>query len=208
MRGLVTRSLTIGFAIPLGLAILGVTPCFAQIGSGQPSEISRSQRKAAAITKPVDPPPPVLPGTKAPAEAAAPTKSLADMSPTEGLFDAVNRGDLATARDAVNRGARLDEHNVLGLTPLELSIDLGRNDISFYLLSIRGDDPSSRQSGDRRAVAPRVEPRARLATVSPRARDMPADLPVESVPRFSSGNGGAPIPDAGFLGFGGGRAGR
>ena len=60
------------------------------------------------------------------------------MEPTEALFDAINRGDIGTARDAISRGADLHGHNVLGMTPLELSVDLGRNDISFMLLSMRG----------------------------------------------------------------------
>jgi hypothetical protein len=62
------------------------------------------------------------------------------MEPTEALFDAINRGDIATARDAISRGADLHGHNVLGMTPLELSVDLGRNDISFMLLSMRAAD--------------------------------------------------------------------
>jgi hypothetical protein len=59
------------------------------------------------------------------------------MEPTDALFDAINRGDIGTARDAISRGADLHGHNVLGMTPLELSVDLGRNDISFMLLSMR-----------------------------------------------------------------------
>ena len=62
------------------------------------------------------------------------------MQPTDALFDAINRGDIATARDAISRGADLQGQNILGMTPLELSIDLGRNDISFLLLSMRAAD--------------------------------------------------------------------
>ena len=52
-----------------------------------------------------------------------------------------------TARDAISRGADLQGHNILGMTPLELSVDLGRNDISFMLLSMRAaDDGRSRQA--------------------------------------------------------------
>src|ERR1700757_1385559 len=63
-----------------------------------------------------------------------------DMEPTDALFDAINRGDIGAARDAISRGADLRGHNVLGMTPMELSVDLGRNDISFLLLSMRGED--------------------------------------------------------------------
>lgn len=139
------------------------------------------------------------------------------MSPTDALFDAINRGDLASGRDAVNRGADLRGRNILGLTPLELSVDLGRNDISFMLLSMRNDDAASRNTlrqggapseagqtpaASRAAAAPRAFSRSRAAAVSVRA----AEAPVDEVPRLYSGNGGAPIPAAGFLGFDAGRA--
>ena len=49
--------------------------------------------------------------------------------------------------DAISRGADLRGHNLLGMTPIELSIDLGRNDISFMLLSMRGgEDGQPRQA--------------------------------------------------------------
>ena len=76
------------------------------------------------------------------------------MQPTDALFDAINRGDIATARDAISRGADLQGQNILGMTPLELSVDLGRNDISFMLLSMRAaDDGRSRQAPAARTTA-------------------------------------------------------
>ena len=152
-------------------------------------------------------PPPVLPGTKAAVEPAAPTEATTSMTPTEALFDAVNRGDLAAARDAVNRGADLAGRNMLGLTPLDLSVDLGRNDISFMLLSQRGDDGSARgtaESGGARkgvdftagaAAHGPARPKATAVAIREPAEDAPA------APRLYSGNGGSPIPAAGFLGF-------
>jgi hypothetical protein len=124
------------------------------------------------------------------------------MSPTEGLFDAINRGDLTAARDAINRGADLGGQNLLGMTPLELSVDLGRNDISFVLLSMRGDNPNARgearkDTGQAGGEAPRVVSRARVMAASARA----PEEPVVVTPRLYSGNGGTPIPAAGFLGF-------
>lgn len=84
-------------------------------------------------------PPPSLPGSHTQPQAVAPaSRSTADMDPTAALFDAIDRGDTIAARDSVNRGANLDGKNVLGLTPIELSVDLNRNDISFLLLSMRG----------------------------------------------------------------------
>ena len=152
--------------------------------------------------------PPVLPGTKAAVEPAAPTEATASMTPTDALFDAINRGDLTAARDAVNRGAELGARNLLGLTPLDLSVDLGRNDISFMLLSQRGDDGSARGASQRTAdkggvdftasAPPRAASRPRATAVS--IREPAEDAPV-ATPRFNSGDGGSPIPAAGFLGF-------
>jgi len=82
------------------------------------------------------PPAPALPGT-ANAAPAAPSDTLpTDMPPTEALFDAINRGDIEAVRDAINRGADIRGQNVLGMTPTELSVDLGRNDITFLLVTL------------------------------------------------------------------------
>ncbi|WP_072572855.1 ankyrin repeat domain-containing protein [Granulibacter bethesdensis] len=90
-------------------------------------------------------PPPSLPGSKPASHTPVPPpdKSLADMQPNDALFDAINRGDVPAARDALSRGAQLEARNVLGMTPLELSVDLGRNEISFLLLSMRPPPDSS-----------------------------------------------------------------
>jgi hypothetical protein len=210
----------VSWGIPLGLAVIATTPAVAQIGMSNRNGMTEgSKQNLKSLDKggrPVQAPP-SLPGTKAPVEAAAPTTSPTDMSPTDALFDAINRGDTAAARDAVNRGADMRGVNVLGLTPLELSVDLGRNDISFLLLSMRDGDSSSRSAkrmgagaggpggtGQADAVlrggsAPR--PRARVATASSGAEE-----PVSEQPRLFSGNGGTPIPASGFVGFDPGRA--
>ena len=154
--------------------------------------------------------PPGLPGTAAkPGETA--DKVHTDLPPTEALFDAVNRGDVTEARDAVNRGAEVGAENALGLTPLDLSIDLSRNDITFLLLSVRGQDNPSRPQGGKLAdsTAKAANPPARLATLRvPRPPMVKAALstrhqpsPAQQFPRYA-GEGGAPNPQAGFLGFG------
>ena len=79
-------------------------------------------------------PPPALPGSRGEPAAVAPaTKLPGDMAPTEALFDSINRGDTAAGRDAISRGADLNARNVLGLTPLELAVDLGRPELSVGL---------------------------------------------------------------------------
>jgi hypothetical protein len=121
------------------------------------------------------------------------------MLPTDALFDAINRGDIAAARDAISRGADLNGRNVLGMTPMELSVDLGRNDISFLLLSMRAEDhrPSSTAAGQ--GGKPGEAPRARVKV----ARQQPVvpAQPVQRTPRLFANDGGAPVPSVGFLGF-------
>ncbi|MDJ0388485.1 hypothetical protein QMO56_10195 [Roseomonas sp. E05] len=82
--------------------------------------------------------PPALPGLAGRARTAPiPAEPGKNLGPNEALFDAINRGDMAAARDAMARGADLQAHNVLGLTPLESAIDQGRREITFFLLSSR-----------------------------------------------------------------------
>ncbi len=216
MRVLLSRIMVLGVVVPLGLTAMGIAPAFAQFGgtggAGPPNTVQgaaqRNLRGAGQAPK-TEAAPPVLPGTKGATEAAAPTKSAADMTPTEALFDAINRGDLEASRGAVNRGANLNEVNSLGLTPLDLSVDLGRNEISFMLLSQRGDDTTARRAG--RGSAARDDARVRDDIAMPRAAvrrqriaaDAAPASPVTANPRYYSGSGGAPIPGAGFLGFNG-----
>lgn len=191
--------LTLAAALPLKLAA-------AQAGLG-PSGVRPTVNAPQEKARPV--PPPALPGSRAEPNVVAPaTRSGADMPPTEALFDAINRGDVAAARDAVSRGADLNGQNVLGLTPLELSIDLGRNDLSFLLLSLRG--PSSSAPPLEAAAPPRAPTAAerRAAAQEERAERARRRTPVASAapaapraPRLFAGDGGAPIPQSGFLGF-------
>jgi len=172
------------------------------------------------------PPAPALPGT-ANAAPAAPSDTLpTDMPPTEALFDAINRGDIEAVRDAINRGADIRGQNVLGMTPTELSVDLGRNDITFLLLSERGADPapSGPPPGLGKGLAPgmaqglaqngkplrpgRAGSRLVAAQLASTLRaSRPARPPAGLAPatvRYAGADPGTPVPQAGFLGFGGG----
>lgn len=174
------------------------TPGF---GTGQGVKPEKGARETA--------PPPALPGSRAePAAVAPPQRNAADMPPTEALFDSVNRGDLAGTRDAISRGADLQGTNVLGLTPLELSVDLGRNEISFLLLSLRSGNGYSASHGAEAAAEAKPSIRTeRVATArAERARRSqvaarPAADAAPQAPRLFSGNGGTPNAQAGFLGF-------
>jgi hypothetical protein len=178
--------------------LLGVLPAAAQNSPG-----SNFTNREAEFTAPTAMPR-ALPGSRVSgAPRAAPAQEQAgpsDLSPNDALFDAVNRGDLAAARDAVSRGARLDVENILGLTPIDLAIDLGRNEIMFMLLSMRpaigGSAPPPREA----RAAPRPAPRPAPQRVAPVR--VPEPTPVRQR-QHSAAADGMPVPSAGFLGFGG-----
>ncbi len=176
----------------------------AQGGSGVPN-INPGLGTAKQAPRQVAPP--ALPGSRAEPTAVAPReKSSLELPPNEALFDSVNRGDLPGAKEAVSRGADLESRNVLGLTPVELAVDLGRNQISFYLLSLRGAAAGSTVSGEPPAARPptRAERLAadRATRAASRDRGPIAEplAPAPLAPRLFVG-GGAPIPQIGFLGF-------
>jgi hypothetical protein len=142
------------------------------------------------------------PAARAPAAIPAPEAAA---SPTEALFNAINLGDLDLVRAAVGAGADIGARNVLGLTPLDLAIDLGHSEIAFYLMSL------GRVSS--RAPAPEAAPAAPPAPRAPQPRGAaalppaPAPTPTGAVPvaPLWQGGGGGPVPEAGFLGFDAGR---
>ena len=117
------------------------------------------QSQPTGTGRPTTPPPAGLPGAQSsPGAVAPPSQPTVMMEPTDALFDAINRGDLTAARDAVNRGADMNGHNVLGMTPIQLSVDLGRNDITFLLLSngagpTNGPPPSATTASESRHSA-------------------------------------------------------
>jgi hypothetical protein len=182
------------------------------VDPGSPQAMmGRAAARGPDMNKPAIAPPPALPGAASRSDAVAPaTKLGTDMSPNEALFDAIDRGDIAAARDAMSRGADLGAHNVLGMTPMELSVDLGRNDISFLLLSYRTTDSSPRATAQAQpnAVAPGAAPKAAAVKSAPRVQVVPVKEVVPTAPqtpRLFANDGGTAVPNAGFLGFGTGR---
>ena len=162
--------------------------------------------------EPTRPPPAALPGLqyrRAPDPIPAdPTQNLA---PNAALFDAINRGDLPAAREAVSRGADIESRNVLGLSPVDAAVDQGRNEIMFFLLSVRagssrgGPPPAAEAAAPAPATAGR-RPAARPAPAAQAERALPSS-PTPQAPnaRLWAGDGGAPQPEIGFLGFDAGR---
>ncbi len=200
--------------LPLVAGLLSGPPAMAQpLGSDLPTGPMFGNGHAATTPPPKEAAPAALPGAQTRPNAAAPlTKAPSEMGPNEALFDAVNRDDIAAARDAISRGADLKQHNVLGLTALDLAVDLGYNDIAFLLLSMRGvaspgvagrpPAASSVLSGGGPEHPP-VRPSVRPAAV---AAGRPAPSVTREPPsRQVASDGGAPIPNAGFLGFGNAR---
>jgi hypothetical protein len=95
------------------------------------------------------------------------------------------------------------------MTPLELSVDLGRNDISFLLLSMGAAEhnpaapprqEAGKQGGASTASARQTLER-RAPTSSRRVATTPAPKAEPRAPALFAGNGGSPNPEAGFLGF-------
>ena len=226
----ITRlSLMAGLALGAAVAGIGVRPAWAQLrgraAGGQSTEPDRAiEDRTGAADQAAASPPPALPGAVSRSDRVAPAQGAPIADPTEALFDAINRGDIASARDAIDRGADLNGQNVLGLSPLDVSVDLGRNDITFLLLSLRGADsrPGPNQTaqgtgpgtahggpnakpGATRAVTPGKTSTAGQTRAAARA---PATTPAKQVvqaapaaPRLFAGDGGTPNPGVGFLGF-------
>lgn len=167
--------------------------------------LSPVNRRTVAPAPPKPAPPPALPGAQSGLGAPA-TRIPTDLPPNEAMFDGVNRGDIGAVRDALSRGADINAHNILGITATELAVDLGRNDIAFLLLSMRGAETprGSRGSASAQAAAvaqPRAAPAPRQTqAVRPAATQRTGEPPA---PRLFAQDGGTPVPTAGFLGFDG-----
>nr|WP_321983011.1 ankyrin repeat domain-containing protein [uncultured Lichenicoccus sp.] len=188
------------------LACLGMLPLAAHAqmsvgsggGGGGGDEAAAEEAKAAAAAAA---PPPALPGAVPSDEAAPRGHAALDVNPNAALFDAINRGDLTAAKDALSRGADLQAVNILGQKPLDMAIDLNRNDITFVLLSMRGTEGAdggtqiaSAQGGNAGGVAVEASAARRRSPLQ-EAADLRAHRLAE--------NGGTARPEIGFLGFGG-----
>lgn len=182
-----------------------------------PAALAQGMPRAPQQVVPQQGPAPALPGLaarRAPAPIAGDPSAV--LSPNAALFDAIARGDLAAARDAVGRGANIEARNALGLTPLDAAVDQGRHEIAFYLLSARDlagtpapvatPAPGS-LSGPPAGTAPRSTPAPSRAAQSAAASLAGASgrAAAPSTAPLWAGNGGAPQPAIGFLGFDAGR---
>lgn len=193
-------------AVPAALAALylavAVVPAFAETeaekqAAAQADAEERAKRAEQEKEDRAKAPPPAIPGAVSSGEAAPASKNAAEMSPNDALFDAINRGDAAGARDAMNRGAQLDSHNVLGQNPIDAAIEANRNDITFLLLSLRS---SVTPGGPPRTM--RVSATSRLVPAHGR-RAAPTLHATSAVAHLmpAPANPGTPNPSVGFNGF-------
>jgi len=154
---------------------------------------ARRAAKAAA-------PPSALPGADSQEQDAG--HANVDLNPTEALFDAINRGSLNAAKEALNRGADMNAKNVLFQTPLDMAIDLNRKDIMFLLLSMRNyGDSSFAAETTHSAIETDSKGNGHL-TIKGKGRKNASAMAVASKGRQEA-SGGQPQPAIGFLGFGG-----
>lgn len=203
----------------VAFTIVSATAAFAQATVPGPIATPDGQAVVRGHRK-YEPSPAGVPGARAEPALIAPADRVpTDMPPTEALFDAINRGDTVAAREAIGRGADIHGRNVLGLTALEQAVDLGRSDISFLLLSLRGGlgyDTSTApgttaQAGTKALAGSRAQRQAEAREAAVARRQQLAEerasrraplAPVASrTAHLFAGDGGAPVPQAGFLGF-------
>jgi hypothetical protein len=175
---------------------------------------------------PAQPSAPGLPGAR-PAPVVNKGAINADLlSPNDELFDAIDRGDTSAARDAIARGAALDATNAVGQTPIDESVSLGRNEITFLLVTLLhagGSNITDAQgpmampppntlglsNKDERAVSTPVSffgsqlsaGNTRRKTHSYASAAETATAAPAPAPSYADTTG-APVPSAGFVGFG------
>jgi hypothetical protein len=212
-----TPALLIPLAVLASLALLPHDALAQRYTGGRPGQALGSPSGTLDGSRRA--PPTALPGLTARGNIEPiPADPNANLAPTPALFDAINRGDLFAARDAVARGADPEATNVLGLTPLDAAVDQGRNDIMFFLLSVRGarttgapaedaqgafrSQPAVADATSRPGRAARAQAAASSTVAASRA-PMPEAMP--GGPRLWAGDGGAAKPEVGFLGFDAGR---
>lgn len=153
-------------------------------------EAQRDARRAA--------PPSALPGAESQEDETG--HASRDLNPTSALFDAINRGSLNAAKEALNRGADMQAHNVLDQTPLDMSIDLNRNDITFLLLSMRTYGPQGGRMSATTSHGDIDTDEEGNGHLSIKGSGRQKAVAVAAGPRFDK-SGGRAQPEIGFLGF-------
>ena len=180
------------------LAMLVAVPAFADEAEDQAAASESAEKAESAKAAKRAAPPTAIPGAEGGDDEAGeggghPNK---DVDPTVALFQAINRGSVSSARDAINRGADLNGHNILGQTPLDMSIDLNRNPITFLLLSLRNSSNTPGHDSMGTVSTSELHVSGGGSDFEDNAKSKAHD------PRYDR-TGGAAQPSIGFLGFGG-----
>ncbi|UYH51497.1 ankyrin repeat domain-containing protein [Candidatus Kirkpatrickella diaphorinae] len=158
-----------------------------EAAEAQKAAEARRAAKAAA-------PPSALPGADTQEQDAG--HANRDLNPTDALYDAVNRGSLNAAKEALGRGANIYARNILDQTPLDLAIDLNRKDIIFLLLSMRGSDSTGRLANFDDDVTDANAAKGHRLSIKAEMRQK-----TKPVHQYDM-SGGQAAPEIGFLGFG------
>ncbi len=179
-------------AITLSIGF-GAAPALAQSSPSGAMQAPKLQPQGDQET----PLPPALPGASDQSlPTSQPVAKQQSGDPTTDLFTAINAGDYNAAQDAIGRGADLNGQNALGETPIDLSVALNRNSITFLLLAARNDSGDNSTDASASAAAP--APHRALHDVKSQA--VPVKL-IENPNAATRDISGTPNPSAGFLGF-------
>ncbi|MCC7427309.1 MAG: ankyrin repeat domain-containing protein [Alphaproteobacteria bacterium] len=205
--------LALGLGLLLGALPLAAPPAEAQ-RRNQP--VTAQQPEAQRQTIGRDGPeaaPLVQQDRRSEAERAAANRPMARRvemvgNPTTALFAAINAGEIDAVREAVAAGGDVLARNILGLTPIDLAIDLGRNDIAFYLMSQRRGGSSALDGGgeamldsggsatrDPRAARAAREAQARADREARAARERERREAARQAAEARRAGGRAPLPD-------------
>ncbi len=206
------------FAFPLAFSLaLGVfvVPAYAQLSGGpMGGGMSMGGVGGAPMPKLKTPAPDIAPaglpgiGAVAPPVAEPQTQLPARGDPTKELFTAINKNDYNSAMDAISRGANLSARDQFGETPLDLSIALNRNNITFLLLGTRNELAS--QDGSNTMMGARWTLPSQTGSARPSSHDAaPLETPTSAKANATpvlrtaipASDTGTPDPQAGFLGF-------
>ncbi|OAG72156.1 ankyrin repeat-containing protein [Gluconobacter japonicus] len=157
--------------------------------SAKKAEARKAAKRAA--------PPSALPGAEASDDDGGHART--DTNPTTALFDSINRGSLNAAKEALNRGADMNAHNILDQSPLDMAIDLNRNDIMFLLLSMRTYNPDGHLDTSVQDSGVQMKGGSGHLTIGGSAATASRK---NLAPRFDE-KGASTDPASGFLGFAG-----
>ena len=110
--------------------------------------------------------------------AASPLQAQEVSGPTQQMFDAVLRDDLAAVKRHVATGADISWRNPRGLTAAEFAVEIGHIEIANYLLA----EEKTRASVPPRTVAEKSPPKSAKKSEPARAAAAPKAAPADAGP--------------------------